>query len=788
MFAKSKPSCRSTLRRGSFRLRLETLDNRWLPSTLAFSESLAGPAIGVAVNAAGDTYATTDVGSTREVYEYDSSGNVLHSNTNVGAAGGSAIALDSAGNVYMERSGNIVELDPTLQTVLFTETLPGAKSLFYGGEGTPGGTSGYGTIAVAGGDIYVAGAAGTGLPTTAGAFQTAYQGSSSRSNAYLAVIDPGSPAAYHLVYASYLGGNTTSNADAASGIAIDASGDVYITGNTGSTNFPTTVGAFQSTYGGGYSDTFVAKINPAASGAASLIYSTYLGGNGDDGWVSNEYKVISVADNSPSIAIDSSGNAYVSGGTLSTNFPTTAGSFQPVYGGTASNTSGTPIYGGDAFVAKINTTGSGLVYSTYLGGAGVDDGTQIVVDAAGDAFATGWTRSTNFPVTPDAVQPQKTPGNGGGVVVEPNSDAFVTELNPAGNGLVYSTYLGTASDDFGFSIAIDPTGDILLGTVVGRTDASGFLNEIVNAPPGPSLSVTGPSGLIAGTQGTFTISAVNPDGSADTDYSGTVQISSSDPKAILPGYVAISGGVGSFPATLETAGVESIAATDVSNSRMTGSDGGIAVTPAAASQMIFSQLPPSGTAGQTLGAVAVEIEDAFGNVEIGDSSDTVTLGIATGPSSQLNGALTETVAAGVATFNNLVFDTSGSYSLAATANLAGSDTLGPIDSAGIAIASPVSLKFGSITYNSRTKLYSETVTVTNITSGTLTGRMALELIDLPGNVALTDATGTTNGNPYIDFLTAGKTLKKNASVSITLTFTAPSAGSITFGTAVVVGL
>ena len=122
------------------------------------------------------------------------------------------------------------------------------------------------------------------------------------------------------------------------------------------------------------------------------------------------------------------------------------------------------------------------------------------------------------------------------------------------------------------------------------------------------------------------------------------------------------------------------------------------------------------------------------------------------------------------------------------ANLAGGGTLGPAVSSSIAVASPVSLCFGSITYNSKTKLYSETVTLTNITSGTLTGPMSLELTNLPSGVVLTDATGTTNGNPYKRFLTSGKTLKKGASVSITLTFTAASLSDITFGTEVVVGL
>ncbi len=125
---------------------------------------------------------------------------------------------------------------------------------------------------------------------------------------------------------------------------------------------------------------------------------------------------------------------------------------------------------------------------------------------------------------------------------------------------------------------------------------------------------------------------------------------------------------------------------------------------------------------------------------------------------------------------------------AALATLAGGGTLGPAVSPSFTIASPASLGFGSITYNKKTGLYSETVTLTNTTSGTLTGPMSLALTNLPSGVVLTDATGKTNGNPYLRFLTSGKTLKKGVSVSITLTFTAASLSDITFGTEVVVGL
>jgi hypothetical protein len=148
----------------------------------------------------------------------------------------------------------------------------------------------------------------------------------------------------------------------------------------------------------------------------------------------------------------------------------------------------------------------------------------------------------------------------------------------------------------------------------------------------------------------------------------------------------------------------------------------------------------------------------------------------------------ETVQRGSCTFSGLLLDTSGSYTLAAVATLAGGGTLGPAVSSSFTVTSPVSLAFGSITYNSKTGLYSETVTLTNNTSGTLTGPMSLELTNLPSGVVLTDATGTTNGNPYRRFLTSGKTLRKGAKVSITLTFTAASLSDITFGTEVVVGL
>jgi uncharacterized repeat protein (TIGR01451 family) len=229
------------------------------------------------------------------------------------------------------------------------------------------------------------------------------------------------------VYSTYLGGSST---DLGLGIAVDRSGNAYVTGQTFSTNFPT-VNALQPSFGGAPSDAFAAKIN--ASGSA-LVYSTYLGGGNFD--------------SGQGIAVDRSGNAYVTGYTTSTNFPT-AHALQPSSGG-----------GSDAFAAKINASGSALVYSTYLGGSSNDIADGIAVDSAGNAYVTGNTLSTNFP-TVNALQPS----SGGGF------DAFAAKINASGSALIYSTYLGGSSDDFGFGIAVDRSGNAY---VTGRTGSTNF--------------------------------------------------------------------------------------------------------------------------------------------------------------------------------------------------------------------------------------------------------------------------------------------------------------------------
>ena len=212
---------------------------------------------------------------------------------------------------------------------------------------------------------------------------------------------------------------------------MDDTGSVYVTGGTFSTDFPTTVGAAQTTYSGGEPDAFVTKLNATGSG---LVYSTYLGGSDRD----SGFRV----------AVDGGGNAYVTGITFSTDFPTTAGAAQDAGGD-------------DAFVTKLNATGSGLVYSTYLGGSGGEIGVGIAVDGAGSAYVTGYTLSTDFPTTAGAAQ----------TTHAGEFDAFVTKLNATGSGLVYSTYLGGNNTDQSSGIAVDGAGSAY---VTGGTLSTNF--------------------------------------------------------------------------------------------------------------------------------------------------------------------------------------------------------------------------------------------------------------------------------------------------------------------------
>jgi hypothetical protein len=242
-----------------------------------------------------------------------------------------------------------------------------------------------------------------------------------------------------MIFSTYLGG---SGSDYADGLATDEVGNVYLTGYTNSTNFPTTAGSYQTTNQGMY-DGYVTKITPNGS---AIVWSTYLGGR--------------YGDESHDLALDSQGNIYLTGWTVSDNFPTLNPFQSTLHTGSS----------GDAFVTKMNPQGTGLIYSTYLGGnnppgPGEDNGQGITVDGAGYAYVTGYTQSPNFPITPGSFQP----------FFKGNYDAFVTKLTPAGNALAYSTFVGGTyppfGDDKAFDIAVDSSGQ---AHITGKTNSPDF--------------------------------------------------------------------------------------------------------------------------------------------------------------------------------------------------------------------------------------------------------------------------------------------------------------------------
>ncbi|HKP51047.1 MAG TPA: SBBP repeat-containing protein [Chloroflexia bacterium] len=408
-----------------------------------------------------------------------------------------SIAVDSAGNAYLtgETSSanfpthNPYQSNPSgISDAYITKLAPDGLTLVYstylGGNNRD---LGVGIAVDPTGNAYVGGfTSSTNFPLQ-NPIQALYGGDA--LDAFVAKLNPAGSA---LVYSTYLGGN---DYDQIFDVALDSGGSAYVFGETASSNFPIQ-NPYQSTLSG-TSDAFLSKLNPAGS---ALTYSTYLGGGGiEQGF---------------GVAVDVAGSAHVSGYTLSNNFPVFE-AYQPAYSGqgdaflTKFSTNGSAlifstylggtnydasydvaidsldnpyVYGftlstnfptqipyqstnhgaHDAFVTKFNSRGSGLIYSTYLGGSGDEppNVSEITVDVAGYAYVTGATASINFPVA----RPIQS-SNGGGL------DAYVTKLAPNGLGLAYSTYLGGSNEEIGTSLATDPAGNVY---VTGRTSSTNF--------------------------------------------------------------------------------------------------------------------------------------------------------------------------------------------------------------------------------------------------------------------------------------------------------------------------
>jgi len=340
-----------------------------------------------------------------------------------------------------------------------------------------GGTAGETAWAVAvntnDGSIYIAGqtfskfASTNGLPFERNGFQTNFAGGTFTGDAFVAKFDN---LGTNLVFLTYLGGNAD---DAAFALALDGAGDAYVTGFTDSTNFPVTnsipggvpglvnstniSGKFEKNFGFFPGDAFVAELNP---GGSNLIYSTYLGGTN--------------VDSANGIAVDSAGNAYVTGFTYSPDFPTN-NAIQNHLACTNSE-----FFNANAFVTEIASNGAALVFSTYLGGTNFDEGQSIAVDASG-IYVAGFTSSTNFPAVNYISQVIGTNSydghllNGSTNQLNSASDAFVTKLAPGGGGFIYSTYLGGINNDVAYHIAVDGSG---AAYVTGWTISTNFPDTV----------------------------------------------------------------------------------------------------------------------------------------------------------------------------------------------------------------------------------------------------------------------------------------------------------------------
>lgn len=504
---------------------------------LAYSTYIGGndydSGFGVAVDASGNIFVAGTTSSTNFpttnafqsqnagfedifIAKFNPSGTSLIYSTYLGGHGDDNcenLALDSAGNAYLTGftassafpTKNAIQTKRTGgQNVFLSKLDPSGNLLFstyYGGSGID---QAYG-LAVDSTGIYLAGSTtSTNFPIL-NAFQSHL---ASADDSFLAKLATDGSS---VIYSTYLGG--VGGGSIAYALTVDSSQSPYVTGQTGSPSFPL-LNPFQSQKKSpsGSTDVYVTKFTSAGN---VLVYSTYLGGSGTQ---------------SPAgIAVDGSGNAYVTGGTASNDFPT-LNPLQP-------NSAGQY----DAFVTKFNSSGGGLIYSTYIGGKANDTSIAIKVDSSGNAYVAGYSLSTNFPTTSNAFQPT----SGG------NWDATVLELNSAGSGFIYSSYLGGSGLDYSTSIALDSLGNVYVtggeastnfpitsnafqSTYGGGSDDAylAVVSAVTTFPLTVSVTGTGtvtsnPAGINCGAicsttfaSGTVALTAIAGAGSAFTGWSG----------------------------------------------------------------------------------------------------------------------------------------------------------------------------------------------------------------------------------------------------------------------------
>jgi len=468
--------------------------------------SYADNAAGIAVDSTGSVYVagstlspdfpvtSTSLGtptansSCAFITKLNPSGTAIEFSACLANSSATAFALDAGGNMYLavQQSSSpyfvsyaVVKLDPSAQNILYTTAIGGSAE----------------SMAVdAAGNIYVVGAAGPGLATTPGVYQSQYAGgpcpggnatsSAPCSNAFITKLTPSGG----LAWTTYLGG---SGPDDAHAVAVDSAGNVWVAGETVSPNFPTTSGAISQTFHGEidlgplrYGDAFVAKLDPSGS---HLLYSTYLGGSGPDGAFG--------------IAVDATGAAYVAGGTQSTDFPTTPGALETTYSGY--NPNQLPSLQGDGFATKLDTSGH-LIYSTFTGLGGP---TPIAVDAIGQAYVSAVSTASSSTIQPTCATP---PNPAVSVISSSGSALVATSPIPArylaldGQGGLYSAGLAYTLVFFSTPHAFQ--------TEYGGGDSDAFAAKVdFSQPAGPSLaSVWNAASLLPGYPAQYPTGAVAP--------------------------------------------------------------------------------------------------------------------------------------------------------------------------------------------------------------------------------------------------------------------------------------
>jgi hypothetical protein len=732
------------------------------------------------------TFQTTMHGSNDAfVAKLDASGNVLWA-TYLGGSGldyANGVAIDSQENVYVVGSSS--SLDFPISSGAFQPTFPACSasaplcshafvtalnsagtalqySSYLGSSGSPVTDDVANAVTVdASGKIFFTGqAAAPDFPTTPGALQSTFTGTSGIS--FVAKIDPLQSGIASLLYSTFLGGGDGSGQG--NGIAIDGQGNAYVTGTTASAKFPTTPGAFLTTLSQTASPTgYVAELNSSGS---SIIFGTYLGDTSGPAGTT-------CPDSPNALVVDSSG-IYVVGVTMSRHFPVTSGAFQTTMPGYSA-----------AFVSKLNPTGRALVYSTLLGGTGlntdicspVDYATGIVVDASGNAYVTGVTGSPDFPMPAASatLEPvcQIVPGN----FTLPDCVAgFLSVLSPAGASLVFSSFLGGYTGGARLAgIAMDRAGKVYVtgsGTLPavggGQTTGSSILARIDINGTAPAAALL-PLALNLGTVGT-----------GATTSAQVITMTNRGNAALNVTNVSITGtpATGSFaqsnncPGSLPPAGSCTINVSFTA-SALGASTGNLTVADSAFDSPQFTSLS---AAGGTVGATTNTSSLGFGNQAIGTTSgaQSVTLS-STGDavlsisSISVNGDFAETnncgslLAAGSSCALNVTFTptTSGTRSgtLTITSNAPSSPQAILLGGTGV-VAPGVSLTATSLTFASQgvgSMSAAQTVTLTNPT----TVNLSITGISLNGTSAADFAQTSTCGS--------GVSGKNNCTISVTFT-------------------